>query len=136
MRNFLQSYYLSLGEESCFFLQLLNIAEQEIGCNLDPLSIAIICKHKNFIYLNLDNLKDKKNFLIYEHAKILELLTGKKWQYEKAAKTYKAKKNEYVINEYQNGSNTHFDSDNFHSLQDSITIKNGKIVTKRVFRIV
>ena len=136
MRNGIQSFYLSLGEEACFFLQILNIAEKVIGYNLDPLTIAIICKQKRFIYLNLDNLKDKDNFLISGHAEILSLITGRDWQYEKAGPTYKAKKNEYVINEYANGSMTHFDSEDFHSLQNSQTIKNGKIVSKRVFRIV
>ena len=136
MQNGIQSFYLTIGEEACFFLQLLNIAEKEIGYNIDPLTAAIICKQKNFIYLNLNDLKDKKNFLVYEHASILKLITGREWAYEKATPLYKAKKNEYVINEYANGTMTHFDSDDFHSLQNSQTIKNGKIVSKRVFKVI
>ena len=134
MQNNIQSFYLSLGEESCFFLQILNIAEKELGYNLDPVTAALICKSKGYIYLNLNDFKDKKNFLVYGHKEILNLITGKEWEYTKEAATYKPKKNEYVINEYANGSYTHFDSD-FHSLQNSQTIKNGKIVSKRIFRI-
>lgn len=135
MQNGIQSFYLTLGEESCFFLQILKIAEKVIRYNLDPLTAALICKSKKFIYLNLDDLKDKNNFLVYGHTDILNLITGLEWEYEKAAPTYKPKKNEYVINEYANGKKTHFDSEDFHSLQTSETIKNGKIVSKRVFRI-
>jgi len=136
MQNGIQSFYLSLGEEACFFLQILNIAEKIVGYNIDPLTAAIICKQKRFIYLNLENLKDKDNFLISSHAEILNLITGREWKYEKAGPAYKAKKNEYVINEYSNGTFIHFDSDDFHSLQNSQTVKTGKIVSKRVFRIV
>ena len=135
MQNGIQSFYLTLGEEACFFLQILKIAEKVIRYNLDPLTAALICKSKKFIYLNLDDLKDKKNFLVYGHADILNLITGLEWEYIKAAPTYKPKKNEYVINEYANGAMTHFDSDDFHSLQNSQTVKNGKIISKRVFKL-
>lgn len=136
MHNGIQSFYLSLGEEACFFLQILHIAEKVIGYNIDPLTAAIICKQKRLIFLNLDNLKDKDNFLVTNQAGILNLITGREWKYESCSPSYKAKKNEYVINEYTNGTFTHFDSDDFHSLQNSQTIKNGKIISKRVFRIV
>lgn len=135
MRNGIQSFYLSLGEEACFFLQLLNIAESEVGFDIDPITAAIVCKNKDFIYFNTDNLRDKNNFLIKKHPEILELLTGQKWQYAKESPSYKQKKGEYIINEYQNGTFTHFDGDNFHSLQSSQTVKNGKIVSKRVFKV-
>ena len=135
MQNGIQSFYLTLGEEACFFLQILKIAEKVIGYNLDPITAALICKSKKFIYLNLDDLKDKQNFLVYSHTEILKLITGLEWKYEKAGPSYKPKKNEYVINEYANGTMTHFDSDDFHSLQNSQTVKNGKIVSKRVFKI-
>ena len=135
MQNGIQSVYLTLGEEACFFLQLVNIAEKEIGYPLDPFTVALVCKAKGYIYLNTDDLKDKKNFLITSHEKVLELITGKEWEYERAAPSYRRKANEYVINEYQNGSYTHFDSDSFHSLQNSNTVKNGKIVSKRIFRL-
>ena len=136
MQNNIQSFYLSLGEEACFFLQILKIVEREIGYSLDPITAALICKSKGYIYLNTDNLKDKNNFLVKKHKEILELITGKDWEYEKITNPgYKNKKNEYVIDEYQNGSFVHFDSDNFHSLQNSQTVKNGKIVSKRIFRL-
>ena len=136
MRNGIQSFYLSLGEEACFFLQILNIAEKELGFNIEPITAALVCKAQGYLYLNLLDLKDKKNFLVSSHNKILELFTGKKWEYEKVPPSYKPKKNEYVIDEWQNGSFTHFDSDNFHSLQKSNTIQNGKIITRRVFRVI
>ena len=134
MQNGIQSVYLTMGEEACFFLQLLNIAEKEIGYSLDPFTAALICKAKGYIYLNTDDLKDKKNFLVTYHEQILELITGKDWEYESVGPNYRKKAGEYVINEYQNGSYKHFDSDNFHSLQKSNTVANGKIISKRVFR--
>jgi len=136
MRNGIQSVFITIGNEACFFLQLLNIAEKESGHNIDIETAAWLCSLKNYIYLNWKDLTDKKNFLVREHAKILELFTGKKWSYTNETPSYKAKKNEYIINEWKNGSYTHFDSDDFHSLQKSNTIDNGKIVSRRVFKIV
>lgn len=137
MQNGIQSVYLTMGEEACFFLQLLNIAEKEIGYSLDPFTAALICKAKGYIYLNTNDLKDKNNFLVYKHKEILNLITGKEWEYENIPmpSSYKKKSNEYVINEYQNGSFKHFDSDGFHSLQKSNTVENGKIISKRIFRL-
>ena len=136
MQNNIQSIYLTLGEESCFFLQILRIAEKETGFSLDPITAALICKSKGYIYLNTDNLKDKNNFLVYKHKEILNLITGEEWEYENLPMpaSYKKKVNEYVIDEYQNGNYRHFDSDDFHSLQNSQTVKNGKVVSKRIFR--
>ena len=136
MRNGIQSVYLSLGNEACFFLQLLNIAEKSSGHNIDIETATWLCSLKGFIYLNWNDLTDKKNFLINKHADILELFTGKRWLYTKESPSYKAKKNEYIINEWQNGSFIHFDSDDFHSLQKSNTIEKGKIISRRVFKIV
>ena len=135
MHSGIQSVYLTMGEEACFFLQILNIAEREVGWSVDPFTVALICKAKGYIYFNTEDLKDKNNFLITGHEQILNLLTGQEWEYERVSPTYKKKVNEYVINEYQNGSFTHFDSDSFHSLQNSNTVKNGKIVSKRIFRL-
>jgi len=136
MRNGIQSVYLCLGNEACFFLQLLNIAEKHSGHAIDVETAAWICSLKGFIEMNWNDLTDKKNFLINKHAAILELFTGKRWLYTKESPSYKAKKNEYIIDEWQNGSYTHFDSDNFHSLQKSNTVENGKIISRRVFKIV
>lgn len=135
MQNGIQSVYLSIGNEACFFLQLLKIVEQDIGFDVDPITAALICKVNGLIYLNTDDLKDKNNFLVKEHAKVLNLLTGKTWKYSKESPSYRPKKNEYVIKEYQNGNFIHFDSDNFHSLQDSQTVKNGKVISKRIFSV-
>ena len=135
MKNNLQSLYLTLGKNSCFFLQLVNIAEKATGVALDVPTAAWICSTKGYVYINWDNLNDDDNFWIKQHKEILELLTGKKWSYVKEAANYKAKKNEYIINEWKNGNVTHFDSDDFHSLQTSYTMKVGKIVSKRVFKL-
>ena len=136
MQNGIQSFYLCLGNEACFFLQLLNIAEKSSGHNIDVETAAWLCSIKGFIDMNWKDLTDKKNFTINKHAAILELFTGKRWLYTKESPSYKAKKNEYIIDEWQNGSYTHFDSDGFHSLQKSNTIANGKIISRRVFKIV
>lgn len=136
MYNGIQSFYLSLGNEACFFLQLLNIAEKFNGLPIDPSTAALVCAKKGFIYLNYKDLSDKKNYEVREHAQILELFTGVKWSYSKETPYYRAKKNEYIIDEYKNGAYIHFDSDTFHSLQDSNTVKNGKVISRRVFRVV
>lgn len=135
MQNGIQSIYLSLGEEACFFLQILNIAEKKTGFSIDPITAALVCKNKGYIYFNTDDLKDKKNFLVTGYEKILELFTGDKWEYVKESSDYHYKPNEFAINEYANGNFIHFDSDNFHSLQNSNTVKNGKIISKRIFRL-
>lgn len=135
MQNGIQSVYLSIGNEACFFLQLLNIAEKDTEFRIDPITAALICKAKNLIYFNINDLKDKNNFLIKGHAEILNLITGKTWQYKKETPSYRPKKNEYVIKEYQNGDFIHFDSDNFHSLQNSLTVKNGRVISQRIFSV-
>lgn len=135
MQNGIQSLYLSLGNEACYFLQLLNIAEKKSGHSICIQTAAYLCSIKGYIYLNWNDLKDKKNFLINESTKILELFTGVRWSYKKESPSYKAKSDEYIINEYKNGDFIHFDSEDFHSLQNSNTVKNGKIISKRVFKI-
>ena len=47
MKNGIQSLFLSLGNESCFFLQLLNIAEKETGMPLDVQTSAWLCTCKD-----------------------------------------------------------------------------------------
>ena len=83
MQNGIQSFYLTMGEEACFFLQILKIAEKKLGINIDPITAAIVCKSKKLIYLNLENFKDENNFLVYDQPGMLNLITGLEWSYEK-----------------------------------------------------
>lgn len=136
MLSGIQSFYLSAGNESCFFLSLIDIAEKRSNRRFDVETVAWICSKKGYVFIDWEDLSNKKNFLVIEHAKILSLLTGEECVYEKESPAYKKSSNEYVINEYQNGKMIHFDGEDFHSLQKSETIKNGKIISKRVFRFI
>lgn len=137
MKQGVQSFYLSLGNEACYFLDLLEIAERETGIHFDPLSIAWICSQKGYLYINWKDLKDTENFKVENPCEILKLLTGITWSITRVDNPiYKPKAGDYVIAAYKNGNFTHFvlQSFSFDSLQNSLTVKNGKINSYRVFR--
>ena len=145
MVRFPESFYKSTGAYACYFFCLLYIAEKVTGFTFDINTVIQLCSlHKNsygnqWLTFNWNDYEDKANFDVNAPTEILHLLTGKSWTCERVnSSTYKAKKGEYVVCHYFNPKTGlgHFRMDDFDPIQKSITVREGKIDSYRVFRII
>ena len=137
MKNGIQSWFKALGDSSCYFLSILNIAERVTKKDYgfpEIVDIATEAARRKYLKLNVKDLAADDNFYVLEPAKILELATGLKWTQTWQPASYKVKRGEYAIKCYVNGNYTHFNSDDFDSLQNSVTVKYGKLDSYRIFR--
>lgn len=133
-----QSFMLAAGRYACYALQIVHIA-RSLGVNvneLDALEDGIL---KGFIRFNEANYEDGNNFFVNAPAEFLSFLTGIKWTMRREGNTYKAKTGEHVINFWaKNDANNakgegHFDTPDCHTLQNSVTVRVGKVYSTRVF---
>ena len=146
MLDFFQSFCKAIGDNACYFLDLIHIAEVYTGHSYDPFTCTVIASAHNSTFdtsvkcidFNWNNLKDTNNFFCEDPDEILYLLTGKQWTHTRIdSSTYKAKKGDYIIRLWAKGSNKtgHFNCEDYDSYQDSDNVKNGKIIGYRVFRV-
>lgn len=134
MQNGIQSWYKALGDWGCYFLCLIEIAERCTGNKFDVIETAIMVSKKGYMKLDITNLKDDDNFYILHPEKILEYLTGNKWVCTWQPATYIPTPEDYVIRCNKRGRTTHFNMSDFDSLQNSVTVKYGKLDSYRIFR--
>lgn len=146
--KFIQSFFLSAGNESCCALCLYDVAKEYCEENniklkafneLDALEKGIDC---GAIYFNFRDYSDKKNFLVESAADFMEVLTGVEWIYAHVASNYKPSEDEKIIEFWslskENGEKGigHFIRPNKNTLQSSKTVSKGFIYSKRVLRLV
>lgn len=140
MLRYPESVLKSFGNYSCYFLSIMKLAEDFTGSNFDIFTIITICSShygangKPWITFNWDNPNDKANFDVNHPDKVFELLTGIKWSVTKEPVTYKPKHGELVVECWKNGNTTHFRLKDWDPIKDSITVKEGKLDSFRVFR--
>lgn len=140
MFKYPESVLKSFGNYSCYFLSIMKLAEDFTGSTFDIFTIITICSShygangKPWVTFNWDNPDDKANFDVNHPAQVLELLTGIKWSVTKEPATYKPKRGELVVECWKNGNVTHFRLKDWDPLKDSLTVRNGKIDSFRVFR--
>lgn len=131
-----QSKLKSEGDFICYFSCLIHIAEIETGFSFEPWTVLELCAMRGYILYNFKDYSDFDNFTVQEPAKILELLTNKKWIYRKELDPkYKAKKGEYDIRRWVKGNNNHFNLPDWDSLQKSVCATEGKIESHRIFKL-
>lgn len=137
----IQDFFLSLGNEGCYVLALIEIAQKR-GCKDDVLLCIQKGIEKNVIFFNKDNFLDPENFKVLSDVSFLELLTEKKWIKETSpTKETVFHENEYLIYKYQRTEDdtekiyTHFVTRTFDSKKCSKTVRNGKIKETRIFTI-
>lgn len=137
----IQTFFKSLGEESCYVMCLINIAELN-GNTKNVIENVLELIQNAAIFFNKKNYEDKKNFLVESGKTCLEILTKKEWEYEYKSGYVKAGLGEFVIYEYSyktefeyNREKTHFVTDLFDPLQDSFIKRFGKVKSSRIFRL-
>lgn len=149
LKDGIQQFLGEGNEGACCALCLLNVAQcynAENGGHYAFDALEVLneaCKgptKSSVIYYNKSNLQDNNNFFVQDPPALLKMCTGKVWEYRKEGPDYKPKKGEYVFNYYERvktGSVTgHFEADNFHPIIGSLTVKYGKLHSKRVCRVI
>jgi hypothetical protein len=126
------------GEAACYALDILEIAERVNGGPLDVLASLSRGIDRGFIHYNEKDPNDNDNFFVEDPAAFLSMLTGGRWTVEKAEPGYIPAPGEYVVDRWERvrtGAVTgHFRLPDWDSLQDSMTVRYGALVSKRIFR--
>lgn len=137
--EYMQSFMLSAGKYGCYALQIIGIAHK-CGVKINDMYALVRGIQEGYIDFNPDNYEDSSNFFVRHPDDFLSLLTKEKWTMQREGAAYKAKPGEYVINFWaKNDVNNakgegHFDASDYHTLQHSYTIEQGKVYSKRVFK--
>jgi hypothetical protein len=138
MRAGIQTLLGEAGEAACYALDILEIAERETGREINPIDALYRGIDRGYIYYNEKDPNDNDNFYVRDPPSLLAMLTGGRWTVEKAGPNLIPGPKEYVVDQWERiktGSViSHFRLPDWESLQDSMTVKFGKIVSKRLFK--
>jgi hypothetical protein len=138
MRAGIQTLLSEAGEAACYALDILEIAERERGQRLDLIEALYEGIDRGFIYYNEKDPNDNDNFFVENPAMLLAIFTGHRWTVEKVGPDYVPAPGEYAVDRWERVRTGavigHFRLPDWDSLQDSMTVRYGKIVSKRVFR--
>jgi hypothetical protein len=138
MRSGIQTLLGEAGEAACYALDILEIAERERGQKLDPIDSLYQGIGRGYIHYNENDPNDNDNFFVEDPAALLAMFAGGRWTVEKADPGYIPARGEYVVDRWERvrtGAVTgHFRLPDWDSLHNSMTVRYGKIVSKRVFR--
>jgi hypothetical protein len=134
----IQTFCGEVAESACYALSISKISELETGLAFDVILILTECINKGYIRYNWDDPSDNNNFYVVYPDKMLTYLTGIEWSCSHEPADYVAKPGEYIIDRweraYTGNVSSHFRLPDWDPVQDSLTVKKGKIVSKRVFR--
>ena len=137
--KYIQSFCKSMGESGCYFLCLCKLGEKETNKSVDYLRIAEICINKGYVNFNEKNYNDIDNFFVSNPCGVLEVITGQKWNVRKESGIYDTKENELEIWFWATSQKNadkgigHFTTVDDNLLQNSVTVKIGKVYSKRIF---
>jgi hypothetical protein len=138
MRSGIQTLFAEAGEAACYALDILEIAERVRGQQLEPLDALCRGIDRGYIYYNEKDPNDNDNFFVKNPAALLSILAGGRWAVEKVGPDYIAARGEYVVDRWERVKTGvvigHFRLPDWDSLHDSMTVRYGKIASKRVFR--
>lgn len=146
----IQNFYLEVGEAACFAFCLLDVGKEFNEKNQPYKKFDVTetlynaCSDtsvSSIIYYNKNNGNDNNNFFVQDPAKLLQEVTGRKWDVRKVYDlSYKPAPGEYIIMYYEREKTGsvigHFDRDNFHPWKDSATVKYGKLKSIRVCKVI
>lgn len=135
IRNNIENLLYALGKYGCYVLCLISIAEEVIERHIDIVTAVQIGIEKKCFRYNDNDKNDNDNFFVEDPCKFLNALTGFIWDVRKALPDETIKPGEYVVKKYVNGSQPHFERDNFKPIKNSITVSQGKLESLRLFRI-
>lgn len=133
----IQSFMESAGKYACYALSIIKIAEEDIGEHIDVIVALKSGIEKGYIGFNYDNYSDPDNFYILDPARFLSMLTGDVWALKHVPQRHEPSANEKVVYRWERktsaGVISHFRLKEWDSLENSLTVKSGQIVSSRVF---
>ena len=130
----IQNICEALGESGCYFFSILHIAEEITGKKLDPIAAYSECIEAGFM--------DSECFITYP-GRILERYTGTMYEVSKAGTDAKPLPGEFEILRFERKetgvTHSHFVVGDgtgrvkYDPYQDSKTVRDGALVSKRIF---
>ena len=114
--------YIMRADESCFFLCLLSIAEEErersgmVPIRVDFLDTLRHCTDRDWLW---------RDCTVADDCKILSFLTGKKVTKEVVQDVGIVKANQYTVEKWVWGDRTHFRRRGWDVYRNSQTVRNG-----------
>lgn len=123
-KNDIQNVFNLIGGNGCYFLSLCTLGEVYTNKKVDIIDVY---------YYSVENNLMTKDCYIYDGAKIMEYITGKKWE---CIYSENSKEGYYNIICYGYKTNTHFELENHKTLENSIIRKYGKIISYRCYKVV
>jgi hypothetical protein len=138
MKSGIQTLLGEAGEAACYALDILEIAERERGQRIDPVEALCQGIERGYIYYNEKDPNDNDNFFVVWPDLLLSMLAGGRWTVEKTGPDYIPARGEYIVDRWERVKTGavigHFRLPDWDSLHDSMTVRYGKIVSKRIFR--
>lgn len=122
-----------LGESGCYFLSLVELAEEITQSRIDAVDVYEKATKNGWM--------DDEATMMYP-ASVLSFMTGLKFSMEKQSPDYVTDETQYEILVFRNGNYTHFVLGNgkggvkYDPLGNSNTVRNGAIVGKRIFSLI
>lgn len=138
--KYTQSFIKAMGVNGCYFLCLCKLAEEITQKQFDYLRIAETCIDKGFIFFDKKNYNNNHNFFVENPCGVLKEMTGEKWTVKKVSGIYEKQLDEFEIwfwakNQYYADKGIgHFTTEEDNLLQNSETVRSGKVYSKRIFR--
>lgn len=130
-----QKWFHVIGETGCYFLSILHAAERITGQYIDAFAAFMMAISKAMV---------RDDCFVTDPAGLLGYLTGEPWAVTKEAAGYQCRGGEVEILRYEwqevGELHGHFVVGNclgeieYDPYGESQTVKNGKLVSKRVFR--
>ena len=136
----IQTFFKDAGEASCYALCIIKLAERITGKHIEPIDALLKGIEPRSIYYNYKAPDDPNNFFVNDPAAFLRLLTGKRVTVRKSDDTnYMPGLNEYIVERWERPTPkmiySHFKLPDWDSLRNSQTVKLGKRVSLRIFRV-
>ena len=136
----IQTFLMEAGEASCYALCIAKLAERITGKDIEPLEALLKGVRKNFFHYNWKNPDDPNNFFVNDPEGFIRHLSGRRVTVRKWDSVfYKPSPNEYIVERWERPTPkmifSHFKLPDWDSLRDSQTVKHGKIVSLRIFRV-
>lgn len=123
-----QKVMSEMGQEACYLLCVVDIAEEVLKERIDAVVAYLEGVERNLV---------QENCLMTDAAGFLEMLTGVPWVKRYESATYAKKDGEFEVQKWQRksgaGTIDHFRRETYDPYGDSRTVREGYLESKRIF---
>jgi hypothetical protein len=134
----IQNFLDEAGEAGCYVLSLASVAEEDTKKDVDIVAAMLAGVDAGAIYYNKNDANDNMNFFVLDAPKFLQIVAGGKWEVRKEGPHYHSLRSEYEITRWERVKTGHtlghFNRPTWEPYLGSLTVKFGKIVSKRICR--